>query len=123
MQDSVVSLFNTLATKLGSAAVLHYIQAQTEIAPVVVEEWMAGKRTPSSGIQKAIFHCLRNARPEDFPPEPEPPRVPLTTKPVGRPFSKSLKRRESIVERNEQELFAIRRNLNGRGVLLDEVEL
>ena len=125
MQERVISLFNPLVQNFGPAAVLHYIQAQTDVAPIVVEQWITGKRTPSSGIQKAVFNCLKNARPEDFPQVREMPRVPVKTKqtpPSSRISRRTITRRESIIEHNEKELFAIRQSLRSRGLILEEVE-
>ena len=122
MQDKAIELFQKYADQFGRNAVLHYIQEQTDIAPIVAEGWIDGKRTPSSGIQKAIFHCLRNARHEDFRQEPEPPRIVVKTAATKPASPKSSSLRHAIVQHNDQELETIRKDLRHRGLILEEVE-
>lgn len=119
MQDRVIVLFNSLATRFGQNAVLCYIEERTEVAPIVTQEFITKKRAPSLGIQKKILGCLINVRPEDFPAERESLRAPVkaqVSEPVKAP------RPEKKLTVNEQELRTIQENLRRKDVILKGIE-
>jgi len=69
-REEALELFRGFADQCGSEAeVLHFIESQTDVVPDVVRDWLADKRTPSEGIRKRVYGCLKSARPSDFPPK------------------------------------------------------
>jgi len=75
-QETAV-MFNQLAKQYGRQTILTYIEQVSEIAPLVVEGWLFGKRTISEVLQGKIHKLLKNFQPEDAKRIPMPVRPPL----------------------------------------------
>jgi hypothetical protein len=73
------SLFYPLARKYGEQGeqiILAYIEQDTEVAPIVVTEWLKGIHQPSPSICRLVLGSLRYFRPESIPPQEEPVKPP-----------------------------------------------
>jgi hypothetical protein len=122
MLEESIYRFNQLAAKFGESAVLKYIEESTDgVAPEVALRWLTRQPGPSSGIQRAIWACLKNARDEDFPAGPSPIRLPLKQaspkKQRARQPEKKKTARQKIILRNAEEPQRIQENLRDREVL------
>jgi hypothetical protein len=77
-RQETAAMFNQLAEQYGKQRILTYIEQVSEIAPLVVEGWLFGKRTISEVLQKKIHNLLKNFQPEDAVRIPRPVRPPLS---------------------------------------------
>ena len=117
------NLFQPLATKYGEQTILHYLDKDAEVAPVVIQEWLAGRRKPSPGIRNAVFSSLRNFQPETIHPEAKPVKPPMVApKPEAdkrkqpiRKLTHTQARKEQIIIKNQEELDAMMKRLRDKG--------
>jgi hypothetical protein len=117
------NLFQPLAAKYGEQAMLHYIDKDVEVAPVVIQEWLAGRRKPSPGICNAVFSSLRNFQPENMPPEAKPVKPPMAVpgsnvdkrKQPIRKQTPAQTRKEQVITKNQEELDAMMKRLRDKG--------
>jgi hypothetical protein len=140
-REKLIRLFRPLAATSGDDVVVQYIHIQTEVAPRVIREWLAGERSPSIGIQRAVFSCLADARPDQFPAPsplsvltvlPSSTSVPVGTNKPGkdtrlteaevkakaaRSRAYTRRRKDEIIQQNAWALAAIQADLRKRKII------
>lgn len=115
-------LFQPLVAQYGEQNILQYFDKDAEVAPVVIQEWLAGRRKPSPGIRNAVFSSLRDFKPENIHPEAKPIHPPMAApKPDAdkrnqpiRKLAPASTRKQQIITKNQEELDAMMKRLRDK---------